>query len=377
MRFFPALFIIIVSLMHAYLFWNLQRVFRNATWQYYGLAILVVSMSMVIMRRQLRGAFIADLFYIWLGFLFMVTIGALARDAAEWGVRLLDMAAGTHIRPLLASPKGVAIGLVLGVLLFFYGLYEAWDIRIHRVTVRTALLPEGVERLRIALLTDLHLTPSTREETVKRIVAMTNAEKPDLTVAAGDFIDGEFPPDGAHAKALAELSAPLGTFAVTGNHELYSGFWQAIRFIEGAGFRLLRGEAENIGGITVVGVDDPQLTGRVGIPEALAKGDANRFVLLLSHRPETPEAALGRFDLELSGHTHGGQIWPGWILARLLNDGYGQGLSVRPAPAGRPRRQSLVYVSNGTRFWGPPVRFLAPPEITVIDVVRETDEKQP
>ena len=182
---------------------------------------------------------------------------------------------------------------------------------------------------------------------------------------AGDLVDTDVTQKDEEAAAWAAVPAPLGKFAVTGNHEFYHGLEKSLAFMRRCGFTPLRGEVAAAGGIVIAGVDDSNFTDSspetVDVPRVLSLAPPDRFILLLNHKPYYPPQSVGRFDLQFSGHTHKGQIWPGELLVRRIY-GFAQGLSVLEAGAGR----SLLYITNGIGFWGPPVRFLAPPEITVI-----------
>ena len=154
---------------------------------------------------------------------------------------------------------------------------------------------------------------------------------------------------------------------MTGNHEFYAGLAQALAFTTRAGFRVLRGEAVTMPGVmNVVGVDDPSGPGygssSKGERELLSGEKNGMFTLFLKHRPSVGKESLGLFDLQLSGHLHGGQIFPFRYLTRLFYP-FVEGLY--RLPGGRS-----LYVSRGSGTWGPPIRFLAPPEVTIIDVKR-------
>jgi predicted MPP superfamily phosphohydrolase len=163
---------------------------------------------------------------------------------------------------------------------------------------------------------------------------------------------------------LHEITPSLGKFAVTGNHEFYAGIDQALAFTAAAGFRVLRGEAVPVGDyLTVAGIDDPAGARREGAPlpdevPLLAKAQRNRFLLLLKHQPRIRPGAVGLFDLQLSGHVHKGQIFPFNLLTWLS---YRIRCGLTELEGG-----SRLYTSRGTGTWGPPIRFLAPPEVTVI-----------
>jgi len=195
--------------------------------------------------------------------------------------------------------------------------------------------------------------------------------KPDLVVATGDLVDAQMDKLDNLATMLAALNPPMGKFAITGNHEFYAGIRQSGRFLKAAGFKLLRNEDLKLNGfLTIVGVDDPvgkrryAENGMVGKKEKLllADSDSERFTLLLKHRPTVDEESLGRFDLQLSGHTHGGQIFPFNLITRLFYPNQ-RGLH-------RLDKASVLYVSRGTGTWGPPMRFLSPPEVTLVELQR-------
>ncbi|MFO7900097.1 MAG: metallophosphoesterase, partial [Planctomycetota bacterium] len=168
------------------------------------------------------------------------------------------------------------------------------------------------------------------------------------------------------APLLASLDAPLGKYAVTGNHEFYTGIKQAEAFHQRAGFILLRGRSTLVDGrLWIGGVDDPAGLRRSGGDVHLNEGEAlpgkHRWVasVLLKHRPLVDPRSVGRFDLQLSGHVHGGQIFP-FVLFVAMTDSL--------LPGSHTFDGSTVYVSRGAGTWGPPMRFLAPPAITVIDL---------
>jgi len=169
------------------------------------------------------------------------------------------------------------------------------------------------------------------------------------------------------AAMLQQTSAKYGKFAVTGNHEFYAGLNRALDFFQKAGFTILRGESLNVAGLlNIAGVDD--YTGkRYGLYSGnsekalLSKLPREKFTLLLKHRPVVDEDALGLFDLQLSGHTHKGQIFPFSLITYLYY----------PRHAGllKLEKDSMLYVSRGSGTWGPPVRFLSAPEVTLFELV--------
>jgi hypothetical protein len=171
------------------------------------------------------------------------------------------------------------------------------------------------------------------------------------------------------AEMLREINPRYGKFAVTGNHEFYAGLPQSLEFTRKAGFTMLRGEGLTVAGlINLAGVDDLAGLGSGPFKGATEKDllsglDREKFTLLLKHRPNLDKDALGLFDLQISGHTHQGQIFPFRLITRLFfpYDGGSFRLS----------NHSLLHVSRGTGTWGPPIRFLAPPEVTVYELIHE------
>lgn len=195
------------------------------------------------------------------------------------------------------------------------------------------------------------------------IIAKLRELKPDIVVATGDIIDRQGDGLAALARRLHSYTPPLGAYAVTGNHEYYAGLENSLRFLRDAGFTVLRGESARAGGIVLVGVDDAtaRFSGqqaRLDTSKALASVTANDFVILLKHQPVVDGKIP--FDLQLSGHIHGGQIFPFVYLTRLT---YGVHTGLTELAGGRH-----LYVSRGTGTWGPPIRVFAPPEITLITI---------
>jgi predicted MPP superfamily phosphohydrolase len=215
----------------------------------------------------------------------------------------------------------------------------------------------------------VHLGLLVREGRLTRILEKVKAASPDIFVSTGDLVDGQTDSLNGVGNLLREVKPTLGKYAVTGNHELYAGLNRSLEFTRQAGFRVLRGEGTSVAGlITIAGVDDPVVTGysrSMEVPERdlLSPFPRDQFTLFLKHRPEVEKSAVGLFDLQLSGHAHKGQIFPFSLIHRFVYD-YLAGLYDLPSG-------SRIYVSRGSGTWGPPIRFLAPPEVTVIDLVPE------
>jgi predicted MPP superfamily phosphohydrolase len=337
------------------------------------LALMVIAPVLVrIIERQGHeesARVVAYIGYTWMGLLFFFFTAALAVDI----YRLFLYVAGLGLHRdfslfSLSSRSAVLIPLVYATLATVYGYFEARDIRVERLVIATAKLPPLIERVRIVQLSDVHLGLIVREKRLQRILRVVQNAEPDLLVSTGDLVDGQLDGLTGMADAFRKIVPRYGKFAITGNHEFYAGLDQSLEFMRLAGFTVLRGEGASVAGtINIVGVDDPAaknfgLQRQVVEKELLAGLPPGSFTLLLKHRPEVDRGALGFFDLQLSGHVHNGQLFPFQLVTRLFY----------PLPSGYTAlpKQSAIYLSRGTGTWGPPLRFLAPPEVTVIDLVR-------
>lgn len=251
-----------------------------------------------------------------------------------------------------------------------YGVVEAARPKVVRVRVPLSRLPREFDGLRVALISDLHVGPARGRAFTQRVVDLVNEQNADLIVIAGDLVDGTVALVAPDLEPLSELSAPMGVFGVSGNHEFYAddgGRWLDVW--DRLGIRTLRNERQSLkhggAGIDIVGIHDysspkpyePDLTA------ALAGRDAATFALLLAHEPRQAfEASDLGVDLQLSGHTHGGQMWPIRYLVPLQ----------QPSVTGLDRiGNTVLYTTRGAGAWGPPVRVGAPPEVTVLTLVSE------
>jgi predicted MPP superfamily phosphohydrolase len=248
-----------------------------------------------------------------------------------------------------------------------YGAYAAAQINVTHLSFPTPKFAPGHATFRIVQISDLHLGLLTGEARIQRMVAAINALHPDLVVSTGDLVDMQANHISKFAATLRQLQATHGCYAVTGNHEAFAGIDGAQAFTRDAGCTMLSSEGRQIGNlVNIVGVDDPAVMRAVAQappPEAsvLQSFNNGHVTILLKHQPVINQASVPYVDLQLSGHIHGGQIFPFGLLTRLAYRVH-MGMS-QVAPA------TWLYVSYGSGTWGPPIRFLAAPEITVIDIV--------
>ncbi|MFB6942951.1 metallophosphoesterase [Streptomyces sp. NPDC060286] len=235
--------------------------------------------------------------------------------------------------------------------------------RVERITVPLAKLPRSAHGFRIAVVSDIHLGPILGRAHTRRIVDTINRTQPDLVAVVGDLVDGTVADLGPAAEPLARLSARRGSYFVTGNHEYYSGAAQWIDQVRELGLHPLENARVEIDGFDLAGVNDIAGQSEGQGPDfgaALGDRDRTRAAVLLAHQPVViHEAVAHGVDLQLSGHTHGGQLWPGNLVAELAN----------PTVAGLDRYgDTQLYVSRGAGAWGPPVRVGAPSDITVVEL---------
>lgn len=359
--------------MHVYAFLKLRRAVALSGISTALIAVFMVFMVLTpILVRMVESADFertAKLFayvgYTWMGFLFLFFATSFAIDV--W--RFLVYAAGGLLKASLGALRFSArqaffLPLFASMLAAGYGLFEATNIRTETIEIKS---PKITKPIRIVQISDVHLGLLVREGRLERILEKVKAASPDILVSTGDLVDGQTDSLNGVGNLLREIKAPLGKFAVTGNHEFYAGLGRSLEFMKQAGFHVLRGEATTVAGlITVVGVDDPAGGGygpSGGMPEKelLSGLPKDKFILFLKHRPDVERSAVGFFDLQLSGHAHKGQIFPWTLIVRLV---FPQIAGLYDLSSG-----SSLYVSRGSGTWGPPIRFLAPPEVTVIDLV--------
>jgi predicted MPP superfamily phosphohydrolase len=306
--------------------------------------------------------------YLWMGILFFLTWLNLAADLLRllvWVPARFGIAG--NAAAFLAGRTAFLCIVALALSLSAYSLREAARIVVTRTRVVTEKLPPSVSLLRIAQISDLHLGLIHRNGKAREVAEIVARERPDLFVSTGDLVDGQLDGVEGLARIFREIPAPKGKYAIPGNHEYYAGIERSLAFTRQAGFTVLRDETVVDDAVRIAGVDDPTRIGfgfPAGPPEASLMGNRSdgRFTLLLKHRPAIDPESAGKFDLQLSGHTHDGQIWPFRLLTRFVYPLLG---GDHPVPGG-----GLLHVSRGTGTWGPPMRFLAPPEITIVDVVR-------
>ncbi len=371
---FLLLYLSVYPLVHYYAFRKFRASFLPGRKAKLGIILfMAVMIAAPIMVRLAETAGIATgarfwayASFSWMGLLFLFVSLAAAVDAGRYAILAAEKSQNRKISLPEVSPRHLfATQVMLVLALYGYGLFEAADIRLEHIEITSPKITTSTGRIRIAQISDVHLGLLVREGRLKHIIARIEKAKPDILVSTGDLVDGQLNHLNTEAGLLAAINPPLGKFAITGNHEFYAGLPEALAFTKASGFTLLRQQGVVLAGLNVVGVDDPTVRslGKNQVEsehDLLAAQSKENFTLLLKHRPNIDPNSLGLFDLQLSGHTHKGQIFPFNLLTWFFY----------PQRAGQltTLTSGLLYLSRGTGTWGPPIRFLAPPEVTIIDL---------
>jgi hypothetical protein len=377
-------FFVIYGGMHLYLFARIKKAipFGAGTGIFLTIFFIVMILAPIAVRflerhgMETAARFMSYTGYIWMGMIFLFLIVSLILDLYRLAIYAGHFAFPGGFSRVNPSPW---LMLILPVVISLganaYGYMEAKNPRIEKITMEHAIIPEDIGKIRIVQISDVHIGVMIREKRLEKIVNEIKKADPDILVSTGDLLDGQMNNLVEPMMLLKSIQPRYGKFAVTGNHEFYAGLHESIAFMQDSGFSVLRGQGTTVAGrINIIGMDDP--TGlRMGLSRDVAEGQIlslfprENFTLLLKHQPVVDVTALGRFDLQLSGHTHKGQIFPFSLITRLYFPNH-SGHFMLP-------KQSRLYVNRGTGTWGPPIRFLAPAEITVIDLVHKKTGTQP
>lgn len=369
------------TLLHAYVAWRVAPALGEGFGLAYGLAFALLMlgsallMPMTLFARNVRSQPLADRLA-WAGSLAMglfssLFVLTLLRDIALLALGLASLVWPINGLSVFERDSAAAVPL-LGLLATALGLWNARrTAAVVEVEVPIAGLPAALHGFTIAQISDIHVGPTIKAPYLRRIVEAVNRLRADMVAVTGDLVDGSVRELSAHVAPLAELQSRHGTFFVTGNHEYYSGAAPWVAELRRIGLRVLLNEHVIVrhegAEMVVAGVTDFSAhhfdPAQRSDPQAALAGapDGMGARVLLAHQPRSAEAAeRAGFDLQLSGHTHGGQFWPWNLLVPLQ----------QPFTAGLNRLRRLwVYTSRGTGYWGPPKRFGAPSEITRLRLV--------
>ncbi|WP_087722431.1 metallophosphoesterase [Pandoraea sp. PE-S2T-3] len=363
----------IIALLHAYIGWRLLTPLPvGMGWKVVGALWLIASTVLIplgLMSRALQREPLATLLN-WSG---MMAVGifsslfvlTLLRDV------VLGVAMAFSVLDAQLVTRSAVIVLLLTAASTVLGFYNARRLaRVVDVDIPIANLPPELKGFTIVQLSDIHVSSTIRRRYIDAIVDATNELKPDLVAITGDLVDGSVPALRDHIAPLGRLESRHGTYVCTGNHEYYSGAPAWVEELRRIGLTVLEnqhvvldheGAALTVAGVTDFGAHHFDPEKRTDPQAAVAGSPEDVPRVLLAHQPRSaPAAAEAGIDLQLSGHTHGGQFWP-WMYFVPLQQPFVHGLH----RLGR----LAIYVSRGTGYWGPPKRFGAPSEITRIRLV--------
>mgnify|MGYP002629259506 CR=1 FL=1 len=361
---FLLIFLFVYGGLNTYLYFTIAAGLGQSLGLVGGLLVLFVLSPILLRISEGKvpvwiSSLIALVAYSWMGVSFLFASFALLLDIAQLIFRGISESDALFVVAILTSVSSV------------YAFYEFRNPRVRMLRVTSPKFEYNPEKpFRIVQVSDIHLGFGSSYSHIRKIVRTVDALKPDLLVSTGDLFDSNLTELTKFAALFRALNPPKGKIAVTGNHEVYAGLKEALELTEAAGFKVLRSAAFQVDPtLFIMGVDDPEVlqghTTEKAEMEALRAVPLNAFKILLKHRPHISPAVADSYDLQLSGHTHGGQIFPFIFLTRLQYQAR-HGLS-------RVSDKAYLYLSRGTGAWGPQLRFFAPPEITVFELAKGRD----
>ena len=372
---FLAVFFTLYGSLHYYFYWHLKsaltiRSLYNWVVIIFLFFMLITPVLVNVFAKQENGlpvTFLAYIGYTWMGALFLFFSIHILIDIYKGIIYFSYRVFSPLLIRFMPENKASFILTVLIVTgIIIYGTFEASRIRVETVALKTEKLPPGINRLRIVQISDIHFSIINDLKLARKIADKIKNLNPDILVSTGDMIDRGIKEKERITELFRDIKTPLGKYAVMGNHEFYAGVGKSVEFIRKAGFRMLRNEGTTAGRVVnIAGMDDPAakrlgLDGDVSEDKVLQKLSNEKLTILLKHQPRISENSLGMFDLQLSGHTHNGQIFPFTLVVSFFFP-YHNGLIMLD-------KHSSLYVSRGTGTWGPPMRLGSRNEITLLQL---------
>lgn len=302
----------------------------------------------------------------WMGFLLYGFLFLFVSDIAGWLIKITGLM-NSQVIPEYRKWSFI-ISMILSALFITGGFINALIPVVRQYNVTIEKSADGISDLRIAAVSDIHLGSIIRKRSMKKLSGMLDRVKPDVIFLLGDIVDGDIGPvlRGDLLKYFHEPGTKYGLYGITGNHEFIGGAERTISYIESKGIRLLKDEKVILpGGVQVYGRLDSysfrfKNKQRLTLDELMKDADHSKPVILLDHQPVQLELSeKAGVDLQLSGHTHNGQMWPlNYITKKLFEVSYGY----------LRKGNTQIIVSSGFGLWGPRIRSGSRPELIVIDV---------
>lgn len=361
---FLAIFMFIYGGMHVYAYSKLKLLMAGNKRIYLAVFLFIMIFCLFIVRISEKygwyrfSQIMAYIGYFWMGFIVFFFMCSLAVDLYSLVAHKL-----TKAKKKISEKIIVILSCTVSICIFIYAYYEANDLEIKTIKITTNKISENVKIIQIS---DVHLGLVSRKEIIKNIIGKIKEINPDILISTGDLIEGHVQNYDKLVDIFRGINPKYGKYAIIGNHEYYGGISYTLNFVKDAGFTILRNEGVNIdGNISIIGIDNSiKKLRNTSENRMLGSFPEKNYKILLKHQPVINKESIGLFDIQLSGHTHGGQIFPFNFLIRLfypVTSGYIEMVN-----------GSSLYVSRGAGVWGPQIRFLEPSEITVIDLLAGT-----
>lgn len=371
----------LIALTHWFIYRRFFKRIASPSIRRFGMAFtLVLAVSIVPIRilRQLRldfGESVTRIWWIWIGFAFYLMLATVGLDGIRWLIQAARRRRHSTSVPLdrrqflITAAAGGAVAISGSVSIF--GAWTAYHRpNVTEVPIKIPKLPKALDGFTILQLSDLHIGPAVTDSMMRELVIQCRSLRPDLVAVTGDLVDSSVKQIGSVARRLLDIKPAWGTHFVTGNHDYYANHLAWCEALQKMGFNVLRNARTTVGdhaaSFDLAGVDDWSsrhggFSSGYNLDAALVNRDPDRGCILLAHQPANFDLVAERgVDLQLSGHTHGGQMFPLTALIGLRWP-YSAGLYVH--------QQGRLYVSRGVGFVGPPMRVGSPPEIVKIVLV--------
>lgn len=360
---FLFIFFLLYFLMHIYFIRKTIGIYRKKSIGMYS--IILMTFSPFIYKLYDKSGY--DLYFLsffilmWMGFIILFSIYYLIIDFYHLLLKVVHKITGHNPLPTLTNKLAYLIVISFTLISLAYGYGETLHLKINKFEIYSNKVDRDIKILHIS---DLHLNQVMREDKIKLILDVYKKEKPDIVISTGDLVDGNVRNKESYISLLKMINPPLGKYAILGNHEYYADVNQAIDFTEKSGFKILRDSVLSIGNIAMIGVDDIEAERfkiRKLVPEYILFNqiEKDKFIIFLKHQPDLDYKLIGKFDLMLSGHTHGGVLFPiKYILRKIFVTDYGF-LKIG---------DSFIYVSRGVGTGGPPIRIGCPPDVAIFEI---------